>query len=121
LKVTLFYYAVFIAVDYMTAVVAFMFEKRENWRLPALETVRDAYQLHRLRERNPRMPLMPGDTAVELPTYNATRAVSIEAAPEEIWPWIVQMGVGRAGWYSYDWIDNLGRKSAGRSCRSFSW
>ncbi|MTD95790.1 glycosyltransferase [Hyphomicrobium sp. xq] len=33
LKVTLFYYAVFIAVDYMTAVVAFMFEKRENWRL----------------------------------------------------------------------------------------
>jgi cellulose synthase/poly-beta-1,6-N-acetylglucosamine synthase-like glycosyltransferase/peptidoglycan/xylan/chitin deacetylase (PgdA/CDA1 family) len=33
LKVTLFYYAVFIAVDYMTAVVAFVFEKRENWRL----------------------------------------------------------------------------------------
>lgn len=55
---------------------------------------------------------MVGDSVVELPTYNATRAVTIEATPQEIWPWIVQMGIGRAGWYSYDWIDNLGRKSA---------
>jgi hypothetical protein len=55
---------------------------------------------------------MPGDDIVASPTFNATRAISIQAAPEEIWPWIVQMGLGRAGWYSYDWIDNLGRSSS---------
>ena len=55
---------------------------------------------------------MPGDDIVDNPTFNATRAITIEAAPEEIWPWIVQMGLGRAGWYSYDWVDNLGRPSA---------
>ena len=55
---------------------------------------------------------MPGDEIVERPTFNATRAVTIAARPEEIWPWIVQMGVTRAGWYSYDLLDNLGRPSA---------
>jgi hypothetical protein len=55
---------------------------------------------------------MPGDEIVECPTFNATRAVTIAARPEEIWPWIVQMGVTRAGWYSYDLLDNLGRPSA---------
>jgi hypothetical protein len=37
--------------------------------------------------------------------------VDIEASPEQIWPWLAQMGNGRAGWYSYDWLDNLGKKS----------
>lgn len=55
--------------------------------------------------------VMPGDDIVTRPTFNATRAITVDAAPEEIWPWIVQMGFGRAGWYSYDWIDNLGRPS----------
>ncbi len=55
---------------------------------------------------------MPGDRIVADPTFNATRAITIDAAPGEVWPWIVQMGIGRAGWYSYDWIDNLGRPSA---------
>ena len=55
---------------------------------------------------------MPGDDLLKRPTFNATRAVTIRARPEEIWPWIVQLGYGRAGWYSYDWIDNLGRPSA---------
>ena len=55
---------------------------------------------------------MPGDEVVERPTFNATRGVTIEARPEEIWPWIVQIGMTRAGWYSYDLLDNLGRPSA---------
>lgn len=55
---------------------------------------------------------MPGDEIVERPTFDATRAVTIRARPEEIWPWIVQIGVTRAGWYSYDLLDNLGRPSA---------
>jgi len=57
---------------------------------------------------------MPGDDIVKHPTFNATRAVTINARPEAIWPWLVQMGMARAGWYSYDWIDNLGRPSAER-------
>ncbi len=42
----------------------------------------------------------------------ATRCITIPAPPADVFPWIRQMGFGRAGWYSYDWIDNLGRKSA---------
>ena len=57
---------------------------------------------------------MPGDDVVKHPTFNATRAVTIQARPQEIWPWLVQIGITRAGWYSYDWVDNLGRPSAQR-------
>jgi hypothetical protein len=55
---------------------------------------------------------MPGDDIVQHPHFNATRAVTIHARPEHIWPWLLQMGIGRAGWYSYDIVDNLGRPSA---------
>jgi hypothetical protein len=55
---------------------------------------------------------MPGDQVVHEPGFNATRAVTVAASPEEIWPWIVQIGFGRGGWYSYDLLDNLGRPSA---------
>jgi uncharacterized protein YndB with AHSA1/START domain len=39
------------------------------------------------------------------------QAVTIAAPPERVWPWLVQMGSGRAGWYSYDWVDN-GREAS---------
>ena len=55
---------------------------------------------------------MPGDDLVTRPTFNATRAITIDAPPEEVWPWLVQVGVTRAGWYSYDILDNLGHPSA---------
>ena len=55
---------------------------------------------------------LPGDDVVLDPTFNATRAVTVNASPEAIWPWIAQMGYGRAGWYTYDLLDNLGRRSA---------
>ena len=57
---------------------------------------------------------LPSDELVELPTFNATRAITIDAAPPEVWPWLVQVGLTRAGWYSYDLLDNLGRHSARR-------
>lgn len=57
---------------------------------------------------------LPSDGLVERPTFNATRAITIDAAPQEVWPWLVQAGVTRAGWYSYDLLDNLGRRSARR-------
>src|SRR3712207_9232668 len=59
---------------------------------------------------------MPGDEVVEHPTFNATRAVTIEARPEEIWPWIVQIGTSRAGWYSYDLRSE--ERRVGKECRS---
>ncbi len=57
---------------------------------------------------------LPGDELVPRPTFDATRAITIRATPAEIWPWLVQVGLTRAGWYSYDLLDNLGRHSATR-------
>jgi len=57
---------------------------------------------------------MPGDQIQPEPVFNATRAVTIHARPEQIWPWLVQIGYLRAGWYGYDWIDNEGLQSADR-------
>jgi hypothetical protein len=62
---------------------------------------------------------MPGDDVVKHPTFNATRAVTIQARPEEIWPWLLQIGIKRAGWYSYDWMDNLGIPSTQRILPQF--
>lgn len=55
-----------------------------------------------------------GDDLCADATLIATRSITIAAFPAEVFPWIRQMGFGRAGWYSYDWLDNLGRKSATR-------
>ncbi len=65
------------------------------------------------------MRRLPGDDDVPRPTFNATRAVTIAARPAEIWPWLIQIGVTRAGWYSYDLLDNLGRHSAERIIPEF--
>jgi len=54
---------------------------------------------------------LPGDDVVTRPTWNATRAVTVAATPAQIWPFLVQIGWKRAGWYGYDWIDNAGRPS----------
>lgn len=53
-----------------------------------------------------------GDDICANARVSATRCITIPAPPQEVFPWIRQMGFGRAGWYSYDWLDNLGRKSA---------
>jgi len=49
----------------------------------------------------------PGDELVPEPAGSTTRAVTIEAPADDVWPWLVQMGQGRAGLYSYDWLENL--------------
>ncbi len=51
---------------------------------------------------------MPGDDQVPHPMLEATRAITIKASAAEIWPWLIQMGYRRAGWYSYDILDNEG-------------
>ncbi len=50
---------------------------------------------------------MPGDDLLPTPDIVATRAVTVQAPPSAIWPWLVQMGPGRGGAYTYDWIENL--------------
>ncbi|MEY2975504.1 MAG: hypothetical protein RIR49_1924 [Actinomycetota bacterium] len=57
---------------------------------------------------------MPGDDLVTDPMLVATRSITLDASPDDVFPWLRQMGFGRAGWYSYDWLDNLGRRSATR-------
>jgi hypothetical protein len=63
-----------------------------------------------------RRPL-PGDDLVPEPAAQSTRAVTIHAPAAEVWKWLVQIGQGRGGFYSYDWLENLAGievRSAGR-------
>ncbi|MBQ0988727.1 SRPBCC family protein [Micromonospora sp. PSH03] len=50
---------------------------------------------------------LPGDEFLAAPDIVSTRAVTIEAPPMAVWPWLVQMGSGRGGAYTYDWVENL--------------
>lgn len=52
---------------------------------------------------------MPGDALITDPTHTETSAVTVNAPPGDIWPWLVQNGYQRAGLYSYDWLDRLSR------------
>jgi hypothetical protein len=56
--------------------------------------------------------MLPGDELLEDATTVAADGVTIAAAPEEIWPWLLQMGCRRAGYYSIDWLDNGGERSS---------
>lgn len=55
---------------------------------------------------------MAGDDLIEGDAVDGTRAISIDAPRELVFDYLRQMGFGRAGWYSYDLLDNLGRRSA---------
>jgi hypothetical protein len=73
-----------------------------------------AWAVHRLARRSgvtaaeSRQPL-PGDAIVERPWWVSTRGITIDAPPEAVWPWVVQMGypTERAGWYTPHWLDEL--------------
>ncbi len=61
---------------------------------------------------------MPEDEIVAHPAFDATRAITIRGTPEQIWPWLAQMGFGRAGFYGYDLIENLGSGTDIHSART---
>jgi hypothetical protein len=67
--------------------------------------------------------VMAGDALLPDPTYSGTTAVTVDAAPEHIWPWLVQIGYQRGGLYSDDWLDRvfgyLDRPSATRILPEF--
>jgi hypothetical protein len=48
-----------------------------------------------------------GDDLVAEPARQCTRAITIAAPPDRVWPWVVQLGADRGGFYSYDWLENL--------------
>lgn len=54
-----------------------------------------------------RVESLPGDELVAVAGLNTTHAISIGAAATDVWPWLVQIGQGRGGLYSYTWIENL--------------
>jgi hypothetical protein len=62
---------------------------------------------------------MPGDEVVPRAQFNATRAITIDAPPEFVWPWIAQVGYGRGGFYTYDLVDNAGKPSANEVIEEF--
>jgi hypothetical protein len=51
--------------------------------------------------------VMPGDELLPDSAMTSTRAIDINASPEKVWPWLVQIGQGRGGFYSYDWLESL--------------
>jgi len=57
---------------------------------------------------------MPGDQLLPRAQYRCTRAITVEATPGEVWPWLVQVGYRRAGWYAGDLLDNFARPSLRR-------
>ena len=50
---------------------------------------------------------LPGDDLIANPDLAATRAISVRASAAQVWPWIAQLGQGRGGFYSYDFLENL--------------
>jgi hypothetical protein len=63
---------------------------------------------------NERLEPLPGDDLVPDAVLCATHAICIEAPAERVWPWLAQMGAGRGGWYSHDWVDGRRASSADR-------
>ena len=58
------------------------------------------------REEEIAKPL-PGDELVPNPAIESTRAITVNAPVEEVWPWLAQIGQDRGGFYSYEWLENL--------------
>jgi hypothetical protein len=79
-------------------------------------TVEDRLAVRSVRATNgERSHPLAGDRLIDESAATLTHAITIGAAPADVWPWLVQMGAGaRAGWYSYDRLDNGGERSAER-------
>lgn len=72
----------------------------------AAPVLRRFYNRHGATDEELALPL-PGDDLVAVPKLGYTRAITIDAPPEQVWPWLVQFGQGRGGFYSYDTLENL--------------
>jgi len=84
--------------------------------LAALATY-GSIQIHATSDEQAR--ILAGDGLIPQPIGTVNHAVTIRRPPRDVWPWLVQMGSGRAGWYSYGLIDNGGHPSASRILPEF--
>jgi hypothetical protein len=50
---------------------------------------------------------LPGDELIPHPRMQSTRAITIQAPPAAVWPWLLQFGLKRGGWYSYDFLEAM--------------
>ena len=50
---------------------------------------------------------LPGDHIIEQPRWQYTQAITVNSTPDRVWPWLVQLGQGRGGFYSYEMLENL--------------
>jgi hypothetical protein len=66
-----------------------------------------------------RVKALAGDDLIPQPIGAVNQAITIDRSPHDVWPWVAQMGSGRAGWYAYDFIDNGGHRSADRILPEF--
>ena len=62
---------------------------------------------------------LPGDEMIRHAAGSLTHAITVHCNRRNLWPWLVQMGADRAGWYSYDLLDNGGRPSASQILRGY--
>ena len=74
------------------------------WLMTAYDLVIPPWHLRWGRDEG-RGGRLPGDGIVGTPTVVGTRTITIGAAQNQVWPWLVQQGFGRAGWYSWR-VDN---------------
>jgi hypothetical protein len=86
---------------------------RKVMRWAALPALLMAYAaLHRLGQTYgstslERRARIPGDGIVSKPKFVVTHGITVDAPPENLWPWLVQMGWHRGGWYTAGWVDKL--------------
>jgi hypothetical protein len=87
----------------------------------AVAVARDAARWGSIRaDDSERSRALPGDALITEPLGALTHAITIDGDPHAVWPWLIQMGAGnRAGWYSYDLLDNRGHPSATRVVPEF--
>lgn len=85
---------------------------------PVLLLLRRHHKTWGATEDEARAP-MPGDAELRRAFFQATRAITINASADGVWPWIAQMGYRRAGWYGFDQFDNDGVPSATRILPEF--
>jgi hypothetical protein len=89
---------------------------RKYWSLvsPGIHLIRAAMLPIVKADAEHRAHPLPGDELLPDARTELTHSIDIDAPPSHVWPWLVQMGCRRAGWYSYDRLDNAGVRSAER-------
>jgi hypothetical protein len=87
---------------------------RRYWSLlsPGIKLIRAMHLPLVKREAEHRAHPLPGDDLIPDPRAELNHAIDIDAPPRDVWPWLVQMGCQRGGWYSWDALDNGGQRSA---------